>query len=193
MRIVILSVLVIFMNCSSSKPTGDLEESSDFSQSFNGKDIVSFFDKSVRTGLNVQERSQMDEVFLNETRSASQRDSYSVRSFDNNITNLRKKDNFILLKKDSVFMKLDLTSSDRFIFKGKIKMIDSYYNKKNKAQVFKYKISEKKFRSNLLVSYFKDKNVIVKLKGKSYSLYKGTWGEYKKPSLTNKSINKFAK
>ena len=190
MRIVVLSVLVIFMSCSSSKSTVNLDEVSEFSRGFEGKDIISFFDRTVKTGLNVKRRSQMDEVFLNETRPASQRDSYSVRSFNNNIINLRKEDNYILLKNDSIFLRLYSNSSKRILFKGKTKMIDSYYSKKNKAQVFKYKIGKKSDKYNLLVSYFENNNVNINLNG---NLYKGTWGEYKKPSLTNKPINKFAK
>ena len=83
--------------------------------------IISFFDKRVKTGMTIVDRSPMDEVFLNETRSASNRDSYSVRSLKNNISNLRDVDNFVLLKKDSIFMKLDISSSERFSFKGKSK------------------------------------------------------------------------
>ena len=196
MRIVVLSVLVIFMSCSSSKSTVNLDEVSEFSRSFEGKDIISFFDKGVRPSRYVKERSPMNHTFLNgnrasyEVRSIDQRTSTSLRSFKKSITNLREKENFMLLKKDSVFMKLDISSSYIFIFNGKIKMIEHYFNKKDKAQIFKYKIGETKVGYNLLVSYFEDKKVNIKFKG---VIYKGNWGEYKRSSINKEPINKLTR
>lgn len=177
------------MSCSSSKSSVNIEETSKFGQNFDNN-IISFFDKRVKTGMTIVDRSPMDEVFLNETRSASHRDSYSVRSLKNNISNLRGVDNFVLLKKDSIFMKLDISSSERFSFKGKIKKIRSTFNQKNKAQIIEYKIDDKNIKNNLFVKYFENKNVNISFNS---LVYKGTWREYKRPSLNKKPLNRSAK
>lgn len=171
MRIVVLSVLVIFMSCSTSKSTVGQFVSKEFDQ----KNIISNFDKAIKTGLKIKINHQDYESIVNH---GPIDNSYNVRSFENNIINLRKNDNFILLKNDSIFLRLYSNSSDRFIFKGKTKIIDSYYSKKNKAQVFKYKIDENNVKFNLLVSYFENKNVNIKMN--DLMLYKGTWKEYEK-------------
>ncbi|MCL7754887.1 hypothetical protein [Polaribacter sp. Z022] len=172
MRIVVLSIIVVFMSCSSSKSTSKQSISKEFDQ----KNIISYFDKAIKTGLKIKRNSQVDESIVNQTGPID--NSYNLRSFQNNIINLRKDDNFILIKKDSIYLRLYKNESERFLFKGNFILEKENFNSKDNSFSNKYTLKGAKTDYDLLINYYPNNSVDLKLNSKM--LYKGTWSNYKK-------------
>ncbi|WP_298879862.1 hypothetical protein [uncultured Polaribacter sp.] len=172
MRIVVLSILVVFMSCSSSKSTSKQFISKEFDQ----KNIISYFDKAIKTGLKIKRNSQVDQSIVNQTGPID--NSYNLRSFQNNIINLRKDDNFILIKKDSIYLRLYKNESERFLFKGNFILEKENFNSKDNSFSNKYTLKGAKTDYDLLINYYPNNSVDLKLNSKM--LYKGTWRNYKK-------------